>query len=224
LHADRAPQLKAGVRLLPHRSGQQGDVLMMMVKKKFASLLIFAIASICVALPERQANQRSGTPDWNGTWVLQKSDDGKNKSSQVTGNVTLVISQTGQEIKIARKHHETSNETVQELTYYTDGRGEMNPTSDGKRSLKSNTKQTDNKLIIRFSMPSSTINKTAIVNERIDEWKLSSDGQTLTQTSSFTSSSSASDASHNPYGSPRAPNILASPLRWKEKRIFKRIS
>jgi hypothetical protein len=197
---------------------------MMMAKKEFATVLIFAIATLFFAVPQTQSNQRSSTPAWSGTWMLQKSDDGKNKNSQLTGNVTLVISQIGQEIKITRKRHDTGNEIVQELTYYIDGRGEINPTTDGKRTLKSNTKQSDNKLIIRFSLPSTTVNNRAVVNERIDEWKLLSDGRTLTQTSSFTSSSSESDASNNPYGSPRALNILASPLRWKAKNIFKRIA
>ena len=196
---------------------------MITLVKKSASLLILAIAPLCFAFPEGQVNRLSNTPEWNGTWVLQKPDDGK-KSSQVSGNVSLLISQTGQQIKITRKLHENGNETVQELTYYTDGRGEANPTTDGRRTLKSNTKLRDNKLIIRFSLPSSTVNRRAIVNERIDEWKLSSDGRTLTQTSSFTISSSDSDASNNPSSSPRAPNILASPLRWKEKKVFKRIS
>jgi tetratricopeptide (TPR) repeat protein len=205
-----------------------------------------ALTASPTAPPEEQVNRRSNTPEWNGTWVLQKLDDGK-KSSRETGNITLLISQTGQQIKITRKLHQHGTETVQELTYYTDGRGEVNPATDGWRMLKSNTKLRENKLIIRFSMPSSTVDRRAIVN-KIDEWKLSSDGRTLTQTSSFSSSSAESDASNNPFGSsgapnilaslrreekgasndpfgsPGAPNILASPLRWEEKKVFNRIT
>jgi len=195
----------------------------MIVKKKLASLLIFAIVPLCFVLPQAQVNRRPNTAQWSGTWVLQNHDDRK-KNSQLTGNVTLVISQTGQQVKITRNLRENGNETVQELTYYTDGRGEANPTTDGKTMLKSDTKISNNKLSIRFSLPSRIVNERAIVNERLDEWKLSSDGMILTQTSSFTSSSSDSDASNNPFGRPKAPNILASPLRWKVKRVFKRIS
>jgi hypothetical protein len=194
----------------------------LMLKKTFASLLLFAMALFCFASPAGQVNQGS-LQDWNGTWALKRSDGGKNKNSQATGHVTLVISQTGPEIKITRKRHETGKETVQELTYYTDGRGEMNPTFDGKHTLKSNTRQKDDKLIIRFSLPSSTVNKRAMVNERIDEWKLSSDGKTLTQTSSFSSSPSSGDAS-NPYGRPATPELFLPRLHWREKNTFKRIS
>jgi hypothetical protein len=117
---------------------------------------------------------------------------------------------------------ENGKETLQDLTYYTDGRGEANPSTDGKRTLRSTTQLRNNKIVIKFS-PSTTVNRLSMVNERVEEWKLSSDGQTMTQTTSFTSSSSANDASNNPFGSPRVTDFPASPLRWKAIRVFKRV-
>ena len=192
-----------------------------MLLNGFAGLLILAIAALCFAQPVPQARKRSSAQDWTGTWVLQKSDEKKNPSA--VGSTTLVISRSGPEIQITRKSWQAGTETIQKLTYYTDERGESNPTSDGKGRLNSNTRQRDNKLFIRFVLPASNVNKTTVVHERIDEWKLSSDGKTLTQTSSFKASSSASDAGNNPYRTPREPNVFASPLRWKEKKVFKRI-
>lgn len=186
------------------------------------AVVLAALAPLCFAFSQQQVSRLSKAPQWNGTWVLQKPNDGK-KNSQLKGNVTLVISQTHQQMRVIRKLNENGNETVHELTYYTDSRGEANPTSDGKRTLKSITKFSDHKLIIRFSLPSNTVDRRVVVNDRTEEWKLSSDGRTLTQTSSFTISSSDSDASNNPYGSPRTPNIFASPLRRTEKKVFKRI-
>lgn len=195
----------------------------MKVQKIIASLLIFAVAPFCFSFSSEQAKQGTVKPNLNGVWVL-KSQSRKSDESQANVAPTVVISQTGQEIKITRKIHENGKESVQELIYYSDGRGETNPTSDGKDRLKSNTKWSGKKLIIKFSIPSNTVNRNAVVNERVDEWKLSDDGQKLTQTSSFTSSVSATDASSNPHSRPRSPNILASPLRWKETRTYRKIS
>jgi hypothetical protein len=186
------------------------------------AVMLTALAPLCFGFSLQQVNRQSNARPWNGTWVLQKSNDGK-KNSQGIGTVTLVILQTDQQIRVIRKQKEKGDETVQQLTYYTDGRGEANPTTDGKRTLKSISKLSDQKLIIRFSLPSNTVDRRVVINDRTDEWKLSSDGMTLTQTSSFTISSSDIDASNNPYGRPRAPNIFASPLRRTEKKVFKRI-
>jgi hypothetical protein len=185
------------------------------------AVMLAALAPVCFAFPLQQVNRKSIAPHWSGTWVLQKPNSRK-KNSQGIGNVTLVVSQTNQQVRVIRKLNENGNETVQELTYYTDGRGEANPSTDGKRTLRSTTQLRNDKIVIKFS-PSTTINRQYIVNERVEEWKLSSDGQTMTQTTSFTSSSSANDASNNPFGRPRVADFPGSPLRWKAIRVFKRV-
>jgi len=155
--------------------------------------------------------------DFSGKWSLE-SKNGNN----VTGDkTTLTISQTGPEIKVVQESSQGG--TPRELTYYADGRGETNPSDSGGQPFHSVTSWKKNALVIKFSLPSTRANNNVVVNERIDEWTISKDGRTLTQTSSFTSSSSTTDASNNPYGSPRSPNLLKTPLKWKEKRSYKRL-
>jgi hypothetical protein len=155
--------------------------------------------------------------DFSGKWSLESKNDNK-----VAGDkTTLVISQTGPEIKVVQESSQGG--TQREFTYYADGRGETNPSESSGQPFKSVTSWKKKALIIKFSFPSTRANNNVVVNERIDEWTMSKDGQTLTQTSSFTSSSSTTDASSNPHGSPRSPNLLKTPFKWKEKRAYKRL-
>ena len=152
---------------------------------------------------------------FSGDWELDP------KSERRIGEpITLVISQHGPEIRILEKL--TRSGTSRELKYYIDSRGETNPAGDGKRMLNSVTKLKDRKLIIRFELPSSRSGNTPISNERVDEWRLSRDGQTLTQTSTFKRSAQP-DASVNPHSSPRASTSLTPSLTWQEKKIYKRV-
>ena len=190
------------------------------MKKSLFSLLLITIASLCLASSARSDNQQADPNNLSGTWVLQKSEPG-NKSIE---KMTLAIFDIGAEIKITRRFLQDGAEKVQELVYYTDGRGELNPTLDGKRTVSSYTKRRKNTVIVKFALQTGTLIDNRVVNERVDEWKLASDAQTLTQTSSFTTSFSESDASHNPHSSPREPNIFSTPLRQKQKNVFKRTS
>jgi len=157
--------------------------------------------------------------DFSGKWSLESKNGNK-----VSGDkTTLIISQTGPEIKVVQESSQGGTPQQREFTYYADGRGETNPSDSGGQPFHSVTSWKKNALVIKFSLPSTRANNNVVVNERIDEWTISKDGQSLTQTSSFTSSSSTTDASNNPYGSPRSPNLLKTPLKWKEKRSYKRI-
>ena len=157
--------------------------------------------------------------DFSGKWLL-KSTNGKKVIGDKT---TLIISQTGPEIKVVQETSQGGTQQQRELTYYADGRGETNPSDSGDKQFHSITSWKKSALVIRFSFPSTRANSNVVVNERIDEWTMSKDGQTLTQTSSFTSSSPTTDASSNPYGRPRSPNPLKTPLRWKETKSYSRL-
>lgn len=177
----------------------------------FLAVFIFIPQSVGVS----QNDQKRTATDLTGNWELHAKSE-----RRIGQRITLVISQRETEITILEKL--TSSGTSRELKYYTDSRGETNPTSDGKRMLSSVTKWKDRKLITRFEFPSTISGNTNIVNERVDEWSLSRDGQTLTQTSTFKRSAQA-DASVNPSSSPRAANIFTAPLSGQEKRTYKRI-
>ena len=157
--------------------------------------------------------------DFSGKWSLET----KNGNKVPGDKTTLIVSQTGPEIKVVQESSQGGTAQQREFTYYADGRGETNGSDSGGQPLHSVTSWKKNALVIKFSLPSTRANNNVVVNERIDEWTISKDGRTLTQTSSFTNSSSTTDASNNPYGSPRSPNLLKTPFRWKEKRSYKKL-
>lgn len=157
--------------------------------------------------------------DFSGKWSLES----KNGNKVSGGKTTLIISHTGSEIKVVQESSQGGTSQQREFTYYADGRGETNPSDPGGQPFHSVTSWKKNALVIKFTLPSTRANNNVVVNERIDEWTMSKDGRSLTQTSSFTSSSSTTDASSNPHGSPRSPNLLKTPFRWKEKKSYKRL-
>lgn len=182
---------------------------------KFSVLLVLSMV-LQFGLVSAQSELKQQT-DFSGKWLLE-SKGGK----KVTGNKsTLIISQSGPEIKVVQESSQGG--TSQQLTYYADGRGETNPSDSGGQQFRSVTTWKKNALVIKFSLPSTRANNNVVVNERIDEWTMSKDGQTLTQTSSFTSSTSTTDASINPHGNPQSINLLKTPLKWKEKKSYKRL-
>lgn len=184
---------------------------------KFFIVLVLSVASqLDLVSIQGESKQQN---DFSGKWSL-KSKDGKT----VIGDKTiLIISQTGPEIKVVQEASHGGTTQQRELTYYADGRGETNPSDSGGKPFRSVTSWKKNSLVIRFSLPSTRANNNVVVNERVDEWTVSKDGQTLTQTSSFTSSSSTTDASSNPHGSPRSVNPLKTPIRWKERKSYSRL-
>jgi len=193
----------------------------MLLSKIVVSLALVATAAQLLASTENQTNQRQSGRDFGGTWLLQAK-----KSLRVAGETTVVISQTESEIKITEKFLDHGTLNISDFTYYTDARGEENLIGSDKKMLHSFTTWKGNKLIIKFSPQSRMVDKHLVVNERVDEWSLSSDGRTLTQTISFIRSSPQQDASVNPYGSPRTQNVFATPLGSKDtsSRSFKRIA
>lgn len=184
---------------------------------KFFVLLILLVASQ-FGFVSAQSELKQPT-DFSGKWSLESTNGNK----VVGGKTTLIISQTGPEIKVVKEFSQGGTTQQRELTYYADGRGETNPSDSGGQTFQSVSSWKKNTLVIKFSLPTTRANNNVVANERIDEWTVSKDGQTLTQTSSITSSSSATDASTNPNRSPRSPNPLKTPLRWKEKKSYKRV-
>lgn len=115
--------------------------------------------------------------------------------------------------------------TGQDLIYYTDGRGETNriimflstrvdltPQRHDGIAIKSKTVWSGNKLITRSRSPArSLIGSRLLEFEIIDEWKLSADGKTLTQTSRTLSREDNSGA------------IFVSANRPDIKKIYNRV-
>ena len=150
-------------------------------------------------------------PDLSGTWVF--------KSGQNPNNVaSLRITQTEAAIEITESHKPKAQQADRVLTYYSDGRGESNPTSDGKSELKSRSRWEGETLTTLFD---SFSKQPDVVNERRDDWALSKDGKTLTITTTFAVSRPPIGAGI-PFGLPRPTSSHSKVFHVVDKRVFKK--
>src|SRR4030095_551524 len=183
-------------------------------------LVFFAFVSQ-LEIANSQTNQSQTVPDFNGQFVLESVNGNK-----PTGDTKLIISQVGAELRLARESVNAGTTQKSVFTYYTDGRGETNLYPElypYKEKVKSVTTWKKDELIVKFSLPSTMVNNQVLVNEGVHQFKLSQDGQSLTVISSFTVEPAKTDASSNPFASPRSPNPITTPIKRSEKRIYRRI-
>jgi hypothetical protein len=169
--------------------------------------MVLALATIAVA--------QMSVPDFNGKWTFKS---GKNPQDIAV----LQISQSQSAIEVTETYKPKTKKAARVLTYYSDGRGESNPTSDGQSELKSRTKWEGDRLSTLFE---SFARQPDTVNERRDEWMLSKDGETLTITTTFAFSSPRINANHNPLGV-MMPRNNSSPPKVHEvthKRVFRKV-
>ena len=156
---------------------------------KATLLLICLTASAAVCLG--QSNKPS-KPDLSGTWEFNAAHSTGVKSKKNSAE-RIKITHHDPELTIRRKISVNGVQEERDLTYYTDGRGETNPTtawvttSPGSESArppetKSKTTWSKNKVVTRSV--SQTFGSAGVFEfEIVDEWRLSSDGKTLTKTS-----------------------------------------
>jgi hypothetical protein len=175
-------------------------------KSRMYPLLLAKVALLagltCFPAPAglSQKPQTVSRPNLAGKWVL---DDSKS-SRGVVADMTVVISQNEPEIRITRRAAANGEERVDELHYYTDGRGETN------RSVSTKTTWEGRKLVIKSS--SGTVRNTGIEFERTEKWQLSKD-DVLSWTTSF-----SVNGSSNPNNIPG----MSGPLLNDIKRVFRR--
>jgi hypothetical protein len=159
---------------------------------------IFCFIFICVlgtTSAHAQSKQKPTKikPDFSGNWLLDRAKG--NVGSSTTPDQPVKIVHHDPELKITRMIASNGQVTAQDFVYYTDGRGETNPmlvtltTSPDKNRQahdkdvsKSKTTWSGNKLVTRSTVR-SLIGGHLLEFEIIDEWKLSTDGKTLTETS-----------------------------------------
>lgn len=160
---------------------------------KFSRLLtIFILLAAVVFTSLAQGNKSKPKPDFSGTWEFdsKRSNVGKSNSSGPPEQIT--ITHHDPELKIRKTVTVNGRKEERELTYYTDGRGETNPTtawltanpgSDVGRPAEttSKTSWSGEKVVTRsVFLPRSS---TAIIEFEITvERRISSDGKTLTET------------------------------------------
>jgi hypothetical protein len=153
----------------------------------FCFVLICALGTTSALAQVKQTARAK--PDLSGTWLLdpKKSNVGPSAKPEKP----LKISHHDPELRIT---HMVASNGQKDFVYYTDGRGETNATTmflstgtdvklpGNKDVTKSKTKWSGDKVVTRFTL-TSLIAGHPVEFEIIDEWKLSKDGQTLTQTS-----------------------------------------
>ncbi|HEY5839713.1 MAG TPA: hypothetical protein VIT19_11810 [Pyrinomonadaceae bacterium] len=183
------------------------------------SILCFAVAAFASPLA---AQNKPAKPkaDLTGSWLL---DAKKSNSVGLTRrpDLPIKISHQDPELRITLTSESNGQLVERELVYFTDGRGEENqatsmlttnpsdPPRVQKERTKSTTRWSGNKIITRAPLP-LTISGQYVEFEQIDEWKLSGDGNVLTQMSRVVLNRSS------------APTFYPAMARDK-KRVYNRV-
>jgi len=180
--------------------------------------LIFFGAGLAVCFGQ---STKTVKPDLTGTWQLESprhsSSNSPNKPPE-----QIKITHHDPELIIRRKVQIKGVPQEQDLTYYTDRRGETNPTTEWVTSnpgdetyrpmeTKSQTSWNKNKVVTR-SVSRPFARATSFEFEIVDEWRLSEDGKTLTLTTRT-----------NPQSNSSANAVFAGP-GTDIKRVYKLIS
>ena len=179
-------------------------------RKVIVGLWLLACAGLCLG-QKRSAPQSH--PDLSGTWRLDKTRGNYRRYNPevADGGLTLVVTQAEPEIRIARKFVLEGQERTQALVYYTDGRGEANPTMMTNDLIRTETKWQGRKLVTRFTTR-NTLRGVTVDVDTTETWALSADGQTLTVTTSVAP----------PRGS--QPNLIFVPADLEDiKKVFTRV-
>lgn len=193
---------------------------------KQALITVWLIASLawCASQGNQAKQTRPSAADFSGTWELDRSKSKLTKTN-TWGKVTLSVTHSVEALRIIQTRINLYGEAiVKEFAYYTDSRGETNPanfahesfyeggynyastsprTFDSKSRWKGKKIQTSYAIFIRLSG-----NRRTMVDVQ-EEWELSSDGRTLTQTTEF--------SSHD-------PNFDTAIEPRKLKKVFKKTS
>lgn len=151
--------------------------------KFVAACLAFLFAGgPCFGQDARKLPAAQSRADFTGTWV--QKDARKNSSWEVT----LAITHHEPEIRITRNFKEKGRERIDEVVYYSDGRGETNPTSlrsfpnkTHDEKVKSETSWIGNKLVIKYTVRWN-VSSDILYVDVVEMWELAPDRNTLIHT------------------------------------------
>ncbi|HWP52943.1 MAG TPA: hypothetical protein VN476_02360 [Pyrinomonadaceae bacterium] len=176
----------------------------MVARRLVASVFLLTLAMAVLAANAGSCSaQAQSVPNLSGTWELIEYDGTKQKDlGDKFPKLTLVITQEGSQIRITQKRTKRGAETVQEYTYYTDGRGETNigrlelwPREVPKLDFESVSSWQKDQLVTKYDsklIPWTSSGQGArgfytlntVTSRRNDEWRLKADGKALVLTSS----------------------------------------
>jgi hypothetical protein len=153
------------------------------------ALCLLAACAVAAAGGDR----KKAHPDFSGTWRIDrsKSDYGEWSDKPLAkADSTLVVEHRDPELKIKSTLSLDGREEVRDFAYYTDGRGETNQATLGAGQVESKTKWDGDKVVseghVKRRGQGGTYELT--VTQR---WQVSSDGKTLTNTTSFSNEAGA---------------------------------
>lgn len=117
----------------------------------------------------------------SGTWVLDKSRSSFGRFAKEAANakITMKILHKEPTLKMTRTGSLNGEARSQNLTFYTDGRGETNPGLLGNSQAKSKTSWEGTKLVTH-SWSTLSLGDESVQLETLERRELSSDGKTLT--------------------------------------------
>jgi hypothetical protein len=160
--------------------------------KAFCLVLISALITSPAPVLGKQKTAKP-KPDFTGTWLLDRTKS--NIGPPLLTDQPLKIVHHDPELRVIHRVQNNGQSVEKDFVYYSDGRGETNPTTmylstgtdmnkprSDKDVTKSKTRWDGNKLVTRSTL-SSIIGGHSLEFDIVDEWKLSKDGKTLTQTS-----------------------------------------
>ena len=156
------------------------------MKVLFSLMCLVTLVTVCFG-----QSSNPPKPDLSGTWEFDgaRSNFGKSRKGAPE---QIKITHHDPELIIRRKVSINGVPEERDLTYYTDGRGEKNPTtfwlttnpgSDSFRPDESGSKTfwSKDKIVTR-SISRTSAGAMIVEFDIIDELRLSSDGKTLTKT------------------------------------------
>lgn len=181
------------------------------------------ISALLISPAPAQGKQKTTRPksDFTGTWLLDRAKS--NIGPPLVPDQPLKIVHHDPEVRITHRVQNNGQSTEKDFVYYSDSRGETNPTTmflstgtdlnkpaSDKDVTKSKTKWEGDKLVTRSTLR-HVVAGHRLEFDIIDEWKLSRDGKTLTQTSRTVFRQDVSDG------------IFVPANRPDNKRIYNRL-
>lgn len=165
------------------------------MKKLVNAFCFVLISALFTSQAPAQGKQKAFKlkPDFTGTWLLDRAKS--NVGPPLVPDRPLKIVHHDPELRITHRVQSNGQSTETDFVYFSDGRGETNPTImvlstgtdmnkpvEDKDVTKSKTKWNGDKLVTRSTLR-NVVARHPLEFDIIDEWKLSKDGKTLTQTS-----------------------------------------
>lgn len=151
---------------------------------RLALVTLMALAFVVDASKIGRSTQIA-VPDFSGTWKIDRTLSTA-KALNYFDDLIFVISQNLPQLKLKRIVKKGSKEKFDELTYYTDGRGEkisFLAGGFGGQKFHSETNLVGTKLVSKFTVTGYISTNADFYYQDVTEiWELSNDGKTLTIT------------------------------------------